>query len=278
MKRDLCFPHAAKVVFPIGPSKTSGKWKRAVSLQKTFYIFVVACGVIHQKEESQHVGSSNVLNLGPKMPQTHHSANFGCHVMSRSHRISAKKTLVEVGQFASLEGIGQVFNTRPWLMLPSKCSSLWRYTELINNYSCIPGCYFHLSPSCIFFHWIEGPTVSPHMVLLDMFWCSWVPVDFDSNSVPNTTKQIIWPDLVKLFHLSLSLSSSVFLMMPENSWKWTSLLWTLCGACMSVRITRNKKDIGAEKLQKRSLCLFTRGKQKVYVYLRPIAITSHPQL
>ena len=117
-----------------------------------------------------------------------------------------------------------------------------------------------------------------HMVLLNRFWCSWILVDFDSNSVPNTTKQIIWLDIVKLFHLSLSLSSPVFLMMPENSWKSTSLLWLLCGAAMSVPITCNEKDISAEKLQKRSFCLFTRGKQKVYVYLRPIAITSHPQL
>ena len=132
------------------------------------------------------------------------------------------------------------------------------------------------------FKWVEGPTVSPHMVLLDMFWCSWILVDLDSNSVHDSIKQISWSDLVKLFHfLSPSLSSPVFLMIlmiPKNWWKWTSLLWILSGAAMSVRITCNTKDIGAEKLQKRSLCLFTRGKQKVYIYLRPIAITSQPQL
>ena len=238
--------------------------ERAVSLQLDF----TCCGVWSHPWKARGKGNTLVhqlyiMNLGPKhiIQQT---------LVSLSHRISAKKTLVEVGQFASLEGIGQVFNTRPWPILTLQVFSPVEIYWTDKYSVCISGCY--LSPSWMCFKWVEGPTVSPHMVLLDMFWCSWILVDFDSNSVHDSIKQISWSDLVKLFHFlspPLALSSPVFLMIlmiPENWWKWTSLLWILSGAAMSVRITCNKKGHGCRKAAKeKPLPLHSREAKGVYL-------------
>lgn len=73
----LCFPHAAKVFFPIGPSKTSGPSKERCLFN--LILLVVAYGVIHEKQEVKATrwfikSRIYIMNLGPK---THHSANFG---------------------------------------------------------------------------------------------------------------------------------------------------------------------------------------------------------
>ncbi len=83
-----------------------------------------------------------------------------------------------------------------------------------DNYACIPGCYFHLSPSCIFFHWIQGPTVSPHMVVCCFFRAVGFPSWFqDAHCKPIEFVLIGWWNNLRLqvsTHFEMSTSTSVY--------------------------------------------------------------------